>query len=117
MNRLFNAESKPTMKYLKLIRWTDEQGKEKQFRLMDKIGTKWQVIGQCIGLASYKLDLIDRENRETAVRLERVMTEWLCGEGAGHYPVTWEGLYHLLEEINMNAVALGLREAVTKSSM
>ena len=41
------------------------------------------------------------------------MEHWL-DNGSKDYPVTWEGLYDLLEDLGLSKVAGDLREAVAK---
>lgn len=44
--------------------------------------------------------------------LERVMQAWFDGRGSSVYPITWEGLYELLEDAGFKRVAVDLEEAV-----
>ena len=106
------------MKYLKLIRWTDKKGREQTFSLMDKISWKWQDLGIMIGLESTQLDVYDFENQGNPTECcERVLTEWLYGQDGtrGDYPVTWNGLRELLQDVEISEVAERFMEALQKS--
>ena len=48
---------------------------------------------------------------------ERVMDAWLEGQGQDEYPPTWEGLYVLLEDVQLGGHVTALKEAVESARL
>ena len=97
---------------LHLLKWVDEKGHAKSYRLVDKVSSKWRNIGSVCGLSPNQLDAWEHQYRgNTRKCWTRVMEHWLKGESED-YPATWEGLYDLLRDIEFSTVSLELDEAV-----
>ena len=79
---------------------------------MERVSAKWRRIGKRIGLTLNNLDAIERDRRRVEACWEDVMQKWLDGQGQEIYPITWEGLYRLLTDIDSSQVAQELRAAV-----
>ena len=94
---------------LRLIKWKDESGEEKDFRLKSSIVHKWREIGDLVRVPWQKLGLWARDNADE--RCEAVLSHWLDNP-TKQYPVTWEGLYRLLKDSQLASVATELEEAV-----
>ena len=81
---------------------------------MEEVGTKWKDIGYQIDISPRELEEMGRKNSIDEC-CEKVLSEWLNEQGANYYPVTWEGLYLLLRDVNAAKEAECLKEAVAKS--
>ncbi len=99
---------------LNFIKWSDRDGREKTFRLEEKVGSKWRDLGLRLSIEPATLDGWDIQYQRDARRCwGKVMGEFISSGGTGGYPPTWEGLYQLLEDIKCGGIARDLEEAVT----
>ena len=106
------------MKYLRLIVWTDQKGKEHRFKLIDKVSSKWKDIGFQIDLTTNTLDGIGTQNAHDPTECWTVvMGKWLAGQGAEDYPVTWKGLCDLLKDIEASLYATELMKAISGAGL
>ena len=97
---------------LHLLKWVDKSGCTKTYRLVDQASTKWREIGLAIGLTLNQLDAWEHQYLGDVLRCwTRVMESWLKMENSD-YPATWEGLYSLLEDVELSAISEDLRQAV-----
>ena len=80
-----------------------------RFNLADRIIASWRTIGLRLGLQLDVLDSIESNRVDNAKRLLRVFGQWL--ENASQlphhhdYPLSWQGLNTLLEDIGKLEVA------------
>ena len=82
-----------------------------QFRLIDKVSSKWRSFGLRFGLEANQLDAWEEQCLVNAERCwHKVMGYWL--KSGVHYTVSWEGLCELLEDMNLRQIAYDLRVAV-----
>ena len=80
---------------------------------------KWRDIGYQIDLTKSTINSFATKHENDPERCwEEVMSAW-CEEeqGADEYPVTWNGLYQLLKDVEAPEVAEQLKEAVTKFTL
>ena len=94
------------------FKWKDEAGRKQKFKLAAKVSAKWRKIGLQINLEPNSLDTFEREDRSIERRWEKVMQEWWNGKGGELYPVTWETLYKILEDVDCSKIAEDLMTAV-----
>ena len=107
------AEFSPSLKALGLIKWMDANGHRHLFQLVNKVSTKWREFGVLLSLELDKLDGFDGHYRGNPTSCwNRVMEHWLNGGGGCDYPPTWEGLYTLLNDLELSAVAKEMENAV-----
>ena len=105
------------MKYFHLIEYK-EGDREEKFELVSLVSGSWKKIGILIDLTFDVLENYEKEKRSNPVRCwERVMQDWLDGQGSSSYPITWNGLYKLLRNINKGKVAQDLEKAVQKAGL
>lgn len=102
------------MKYLHLISWKEDQHVHK-FELVNRVSAKWREFGIQLGLQTNTLDGYSKETLKVTECWEKVMQNWLDGQGAENYPVKWEGLYRLLEDVGVPQVAIDFEKAVEKA--
>ena len=106
----------PTLKALNLLKWKDEQGQEQTFRLVNRVSTDWKIFGRLLQLTEKQLDGFDEQYlRNTTTCWNRVMEHWLAGGGRPDYPPTWEGLYTLLEDMELKEIAEELKKALARA--
>ena len=97
------------------LKWINEKGHTMSYKLVGKISTKWRDIGLAIGLTIDQLTAWDYQYRGNVILCwTRVMECWLKGE-SDEYPATWNGLYTLLEDMELARVSLELKKAVAAS--
>ena len=101
------------LKFLSLFKWKDEQGRSQSFCLRDRVSSKWRDFGIHLDLQQNTLDNWHGEFLGNANACwDHVMQAWL-ERGHRDYPPTWEGLYHLLEDVGFAQVARELKNVVT----
>lgn len=98
---------------LTLLKWVDEHGCKKSFKLPDKISMEWRKIGVVLGREMGQLDGFHIQYSHIASQCWcRVITDWLDNSGTCDYPATWEGLFELLQDVDKYEVAVELENAV-----
>ena len=107
--------SRPSMKHLYLIQWESE-GAEQDFRLVNRVSSKWKQFGRRINLEEDLMTTWDRQVRGNAEECwDMVMQRWLKGE-RHNYPLTWEGLFKLLKDVAFQGVVPDLKHAVESAA-
>ena len=83
--------------------------KDKRFNLSNHISDCWKNIGLTLGMELGLLNSIGRNRYDDAERLLTVFSRWLKNAaGLPHharYPLSWQGLNTLLEDIGKTEVA------------
>ena len=107
-----SSTAKPTSANLTLIKWRNERGEVKKFRLKQSVMHKWRDIGTLV-LPRQQLDVWDKrlDDKECC---EKVLYAWL-DQSPRRYPATWEGLYELLDDSELGQVATELKQAVNNA--
>ena len=94
------------------MRWTDQNGEAHVIKIRDNISLKWIEAGDLLGLSSERLKGIDLQRRgDVSMCIRDVLVDWLHGN-QGSYPTTWEGVVHLLEDMELSALAQQLKIAL-----
>lgn len=77
------------------------------FRLMDKIATKWKIIGLMLGMEYDHLNEIGKEWNTNFDRLADVLAYWQANDNPHHdtYPHSWQGLRTLLNDAGATEIA------------
>ena len=83
---------------------------------MNKVSSRWLEFGLKVGLDMDRLKVWERQFHEDATRcwLE-VMTYWINVDGTEDYPVKWEGLDRLLNDLQCGKVAKDLKKALVST--
>ena len=92
-----------------VIRWKNERGEVKKFRLKNCVVHKWRKIGNLV-VPRQQLEVWGKRMDDEEC-CEAVLSHWL-DHPPRHYPATWEGLYELLDDSELGQVAIELKEAV-----
>ena len=93
------------MEHIVLITYQTHDRKA-QFRLLEKIQSKWKYIALQL---SVPVDTVDGRNDED--KCWDVMTKWLQ-RGSLRYEVNWGSLVEVLQKIQMKTVADELKKAL-----
>jgi hypothetical protein len=106
---MFTHIAKPTSANLTVIKWRNERGEVKKYKLKSSIMHRWRTIGDLVvprqKLAGWAKKMDDEEG------CRAVLSHWL--DNPPHdYPATWEGLYELLDDSELGQAATELKQAV-----
>ena len=102
----------PKNKLLHLIKYTDSEGNDKEFRLISEIQTSCRRLGTLLGITKAKLDGID-SSLTLEEQCEKILDLWITSGGEySEYSVTWDGLLQALRDAELGGVAKHLREAL-----
>ena len=93
----------PSLDKLSLLKHTRSDGKVQRLRIITEVCPKWKEMGDLMGVSACLLDAIEENRRGECCR--DVFCDWLEQEGGGNYPVTWQGLCELLEDLEFSALA------------
>ena len=81
----------------------------KSFNLADRVSGSWKMIGLRLGIEPDVLHSIEHNRVDDSDRLWNVLSRWLeNAAGLPHcadYPLSWQGLNTLLEDIGKPEVA------------
>ena len=80
-----------------------------KFKLKSSIIHKWRDIGNLV-VPRQQLE-VWAKRKDDKECCEAVLSHWL-DHPPRHYPVTWEGLYELLDDSELGQVAIELKQAV-----
>ena len=87
----------PTIQVLEFFKWKDDT---KQFFLLSQISYKWDTLGIRINLNDAERANINQKSNDNTVRCREVFTTWIARNGCPpDYPLTYEGLFQLLESV------------------
>ena len=119
IHSLFSLSGLPDFEFslLDLIKWEDENGKEREFRIYSEIGHKWREIATRLGLKPGVISSIEDEHRQISSRIAAVLQKWSENanslRNAKDYPKSWEGLINLLKDVQLGEVAADLKKALS----
>ena len=98
------------MKTLTEIKWTDNKIQEQEMHLINEMTPYWKRASDLLGLDPKRTVDIETYNHSVEVCCKKVMEQWLSeADGTYNYPRSWEGLYELLEDMELPAIAKNLR--------
>lgn len=90
----------------------DKRGEKKKLRVKQLICNKWKEIGDLIDISYSVLDAWSKSYHEDPLECIRcVLDHWLMNSTV-EYPASWEGLCHLLEDIQLKQLAEDLKQAL-----
>jgi hypothetical protein len=101
-----------SLKLLNRIKWEDGEGEVREFRLINRVRSKWESFGHRLDIQQSKLnDWREECEGNPTLCWMKVMVYWLTEE-IQDYPATWDRLYEMLEDMEFTEVAMELKEAV-----
>ena len=105
---------KPNSITLSVIKWMNESGEIETFQLKSLVLHKWKDIGNLF-VPRQLLDTWAKEKDLDAKGCcDKVFSHWLDNPPR-YYPITWEGLYELLNDSQLSQVATDLKRAVNNA--
>jgi hypothetical protein len=103
---------------LHILRWKDQNGGKKTFRLVDRVSAGWKEFGTLLGITQNQLGTWEEQYcGDINTCWTKIMECWLNGIGRNRYPPTWEGLYELLDDAQYSQVAEELKNAVDECAV
>lgn len=94
------------MSHITLIKYRINN-KVGKFRLVQAIQHKWESIGILLGVP----ENIFASHQTNEEKCRGVLEEWLK-KGSEQYPVEWDGLIKVLEDVELREVAKDLQKAL-----
>ena len=102
--------AKPTPKNLFLIEWRNEKGETERLRIKQKICNRWKYIGDLLEIPEAVLESWNTKHKEDSLKcIDSVMSHWLQ-HPTDDYPVSWEGLKKLLQDVELSEVAKDIED-------
>ena len=100
-----NLTARPTAKNLMLIKYVDKRGQKKELRIKNSICYKWKEIGSLLEIESSSIIAWDMMyNRNVFECIDLVLNHWFEHE-PDDYPVSWDGLKKILDDVELYQVA------------
>lgn len=107
----------PTLQLLTLIKWTDSNGVERSYNLVDQISSKWEDVVIRLKL-NHRRDNYKQNNADNEQCLKDVFTDWIHQNGhPPEYPLTWVGVFQLLQDVGMTTAAEDLKKALESKGL
>ena len=100
------GKDKPDMPRIILIKY-QVRNEEKEFRLIQMIQHKWYDIGTLLGVPMNTID----SHKTNEEKCQDVLKKWM-EKDSPEYPVEWDGLIKVLQDVQMRVVAQELKEAL-----
>ena len=90
---------------LSLLNQARSDGQVQRLRIITELCPKWKEMRNLMGVCACRFEAIE-ENRCGKVKecCRDVFCNWLEQEGGGNYPVTWQGLCELLEDLEFSTL-------------
>ena len=83
------------------------RNEEKEFRLIQNIQHKWYHIGTLLGVPMNTID----SHKTNEEKCQDVLKKWM-EKDSSEYPLKWDGLIKVLQDVQMGVVAQELKEAL-----
>ena len=93
-------DATPELKLLRIIKYTDANGKEHKYYFIQEIQNECRKLGSILGIDSGTLVAFNKKSDTTEDFCEAVLSEWMK-RGEGGQKVTWGGLLQALEDAQL----------------
>ena len=103
--------SHPNIKHIKCINY-EENGKKKEFKLLEKISDRWREAGRLLSMKKATLDKFSKGTDDNVVRCSRVFSKWIKNNRYRDYPLSWAGLDTLLKRMGRREAAEELKSVL-----
>ena len=97
------------MKLITIIKYTDPQGQEKTFRLINEIQNDCQNLGTHLNIDEPTLEGFQHNHKDPVDICNKILGTWL-ERGGDH--VTWAGLLQALNDAQLAGISQKLIEAL-----
>ena len=97
------------MDNLTLLKWTDNGHQVCKLSLINEMSPDWKRASDLLGLTPSRTKRIEMNEHTIEDRCREVIAEWIYQEdGAYKYSRSWEGLYQLLNDMELSTLANNL---------
>ena len=94
------------------IKYSDLEGEEQSFHLIDEIQADCERLGTILGLGHSTLNGFDNRHRGDMPKFcKTVLHTWIT-RAQGKYSVTWGGLLDALKDAQLGGIATSLEKAL-----
>ena len=108
----FSSLPPPDLRNLTNIKWRNDKGECRKCCLIVSICPKWHKLGILLGMRGPTLSAFSMKNRENPEQCcNDVIIKWL-EDGSPHYPLTWEGVFELLDDLDETEFISELQNAL-----
>ncbi len=76
----------------------------------------WQSIGYRLELGAAPLENIKQKSDDNVQRCSEVFNCWITSNGHRDYPLTWDGLFELLLDVDRSTAVEKLKQALAKTA-
>lgn len=116
-NHDFLYSAHPTARNLTLIDWKDSKGRRRRLQVKQSMCNKWKEIGCLLEIPLPLLQAWGTTYRENPLEcINPVLTHWLeSSTELEYYPVSWEGLQTLLEDVELSQINVDLNKALANA--
>ena len=94
---------------LSLIKYTDSQGQEKEFRFIQRVQNKCKELGIHLNIDESTLEGFERSHKYPIDICNKILATW---KERGGDNVTWAGLLQALYDAQLGGIARKLTEAL-----
>ena len=113
MTKIFTSDVPLSLSTLTLLKWTDANGHQLNFRLINITSSRWREFGNLFGREENELENVREECFGKANRCWcKVMNQWLKNDGTPEYPATWRGVLTVLVDLEYSEVARELQKVL-----
>ena len=110
---MFTSDIPLSLSTLTLLKWTDANGHQHNFRLINITSSRWREFGYRFRREENELENLREECFGKANRCWcKVMNQWLENGGTPEYPATWRGVLTVLVDLEYSEVARELQRAL-----
>ena len=105
----------PTLRNLTMIEWKNKDEVTEKFRIKQSICNQWKEIGLLLDIPMAVLQACETKYmRDPRECINEVLSHWLenPNETSDDYPVSWDGLYKLLEDAELTDVTLEVKKVL-----
>ena len=97
---------------LHLLRWTNEKDVQQELRIIRDISPVWKTAGDLLEIHHSDLKCIEMEQHyDPKSCCREVMLKWLNQDKPSQYSADWQGLYKLLNDLELGSDAKQLKNA------
>ncbi len=115
LNVLVFLGDRPTLAELTDIKWANDRGEIKHFKLIARVSSTWAQGALLLGINNDMIVNYEQRSNDNESRLEYVLSYWIenCIDHQD-YPATWDGLLELLNVLERSTTAENLKLALEK---
>ena len=106
----------PTFSELNLLKYKTNEGKETKIRIIKEAKHKWKDIAGVICPNANKMTTLGQQFNDPEDCLRKVLSENFIDKKPERYEHNWSGLIKLLEDVELEALAKRVEDALSIDS-